>query len=300
MSDSFMSKGLGESQKMPSSTSMRPQFTNRLYLPIGKGSQIVLLDGDSVNIYEHGIFITGDKTGMKLKVTCVSPGKDPVPGKCRICNAMIKDDRISRKFVSYLSCIDLSKFTIEGNTYTHTRKLVPLNAQAAKRLLRRQKEYGSLKGWMFKIFRNEKTSPTVGDDWEPVKRVNLIEYFKSSPRIKGLMEFYKKQGKNISPAEALKMLTSPFDYAKELEPTQQRIEYFLGYIGMSDKPITDAPEETDYDYSDGSATVSSDDEKDFDDFESFEAPEEEEEEEVKQPKKLLKHKSKFKKIKKTI
>ena len=74
MSSPFMTRGLGKSKKMPGSTSVRPDFANRLYLPIGKGTTLVLLDDESVNVYEHSVFIQGDKGAMKMKVTCTSPG----------------------------------------------------------------------------------------------------------------------------------------------------------------------------------------------------------------------------------
>jgi hypothetical protein len=293
---------------MPGTSSVRPDFANRLYLPMTKGTTIVLLDSESVNIYEHGVFIQGDKTSMKLKVTCTSPGPDPVPGKCRICNAMIKDERITRKFVAYLSCIDLAKFTIEGTEWTHTRKLVPLNNQAAKKLLRRQEEHGSLKGAMFKIYRNEQTSPTVGDDWSFLKRVKLSEFFANSPRIKTIRDYYaKRQGKVISPQEALQLLISPFPYETELEPTQKKIDYFLGYIGFGDAPKTAEPakEDATYDYSDTAdkdkeptkEKAKEGDESEEEDFTDFEEGEEEDEPPTapKKAKKLMfkKHKPKF-------
>jgi len=298
MGSSYMNRGLETAKKMPGSTSVRPDFANRLYLPIGKGTKLILLDDEAVQVYEHSVFIQGDKNAMKMKVTCTSPGPDPVPGKCRICNAMIKDERIARKFVAYLSCIDLSKFEIEGRQYTHTRKLVPLNSQAAKRLLTRREEFGSLKGGMFKIFRNEKTSPTVGDDWMWIKRVNRPKFFANSPRIKMIQDYFKRKGQTISEKEALKMLIAPFDYEKELEPTKKRIDFFLGYLGLGDAPKVEESESESYDYSDddeeeetSSADASVDDDEEEEDFTDFE---DEEEEAPPKPKK----KAKKKKVKK--
>jgi len=293
MGSSFMTTGLNKSKSMPGSTSVRPDFANRLYLPIGKGTKIVLLDDDSVNIYEHSVWVQGDKNAMKMKVTCTSPGKMPVPNSCRICNAMIKDERISRKFVAYLSAIDLSKFSIDGKEYTHTRKLIPLNNPAAKTLLRRKEEFGPLKGSIFKIFRNEKTSPVVGDDWVRIKRIKLAEFFAESPRVETIRAHYKKIGQNISKAEAVKILIAPFDYATELEPTDQRVEYFLGYLGFGDAPTTKEPESSTYDYSDDDEEDDSSDikEEDFTEFEDDDEP-------PVTPKKKKKKKKKAKKSKK--
>lgn len=260
--------------KLPPSTSLRPKFTNRLYLPVDKGTQIVLLDDEAVNIYEHTVFIQGDKGSMKLKVTCVSPGADPVPEKCRICNAMIKDERIARKFVAYLSCIDLAVFEIEGRKITHTRKLVPLNHMAAKKLKRRRDTVGSLRYAMFKIFRNQKMSPQVGDDWDYIKTVDPVG-FQSSPRIKMLMESFAKQGKTISPKEAWQMLIAPFNYAEELEPTKQRVDYFLGYLGIGDGVAPAPTDGSAYSYADdslGGAPVSGESDFGAADFQSFDEP----------------------------
>lgn len=288
---SFFTEGLDKAKKMPGSSSIKPNLATRLYLPIGKGTKIVLLDDGGVNIYEHSIFIRGDKTAMKLKVTCKSPGPDPVPNKCRICNAMIKDDRIARKYVSYLSCVDLSKFEIDGTTYTHVRKLVPLNKQAAKKFERRKKERGTLVGAVLKLFRNEKTSPVIGDEVEYIKRVNLPKMFMKSPRIQGLIDFYAKRGESITEKEALKILITPFDYSKELEPTEKRVDYFLAYIaGDNPKPPVEEEENTDYDYSDDSVTAADDEEEDFTDFED-------DDEEPPKPKKKKKAKKKKKKKK---
>lgn len=268
---SFYSTGLDEANSKPGYSSIRPRFTNRLYVPVGKEARIVLLDDESVNIYEHGIWIQGDKKSMKLKVTCMSPGPDPVPHKCRICNAMIKDERITRYFVANLSCIDLGKFTIDGKTFTHTKKLVPLNNKAAKILIRRKASKGSLVGAVFTCARSEKTSPRVGDDWTLEKRVNLVKMFMKSPRIKMIQDYWAKQGKKLSPKEALKELITPFNYEEELAPTDKRISYFLGYIGFDDAPKVEDPEKDGgndpYDYSnDDSADVDADDE-DFTEFE---------------------------------
>lgn len=275
MPDFMQKNGLGKTGELPGSSSMRPRFANRLYLPVDKGTQIILLDDEAVQVYEHSVYIQGDKGAMRMKVTCISPGADPVPDKCRICNAMIKDERVARKFIAYLSCIDLAVFEIDGRKITHTRKLVPLNHQAAKRLLRRREGIGSLKGAMFKIFRNQRTSPQVGDDWDYVKTVDL-NGFKKSPRIKMLQEFFAKQGKQITPKEAFQLLISPFDYKEELEPTKQKVDYFLGYIGFGDAPVEkDSSEETGagFNYADDSLGSDKDfDEEDFNVFDDASPP----------------------------
>jgi len=274
MPDYMQTGGLDNVDKLPPSTSLRPKFANRLYLPVDKGTQLVLLDEDAVNIYEHGVFIQGDKGSMKMKVTCVSPGADPVPDKCRICNAMIKDERIVRKYVAYLSCIDLAVFNIEGRTITHTRKMVPLNHQAAKMLKRRRESFGSLRFAMFKVYRNQKTSPQVGDDWTFMKKVDP-RGFQNSPRIKMLIESFGKQGKTISPKEAWQMLIAPFNYAEELEPTKQKVDYFLGYLGIGDG-VAAQPDSGNFNYADDTlmgAPASGETDFGDSDFATFDEPE---------------------------
>jgi len=276
MGNNFMQKGLKTGTQKSGYSSVIPRFTNRLYLPVGAKDRIILLDDaqDAAVVYEHGIYIQGDKGSMKLRVTCLSAGEDAVPTKCRLCNAMIQDDRIYRQATSFLSCIALSSFTIEGETYTHMKKLVPLNVKAAKRLLARREDIGSLKGAMFAIYRSDQTEPRVGGDWQFLKRINLLKFFKNSPRLDQLIASAKKRGVELSKAQALKQMITPFDYAEELAPTAKKINYFLGYIGMDDQiKGSSAEDSTSKEYEEAYG----DDEPDVpeEDFSEFEDDEEE-------------------------
>lgn len=283
----WMQQGMDKGVKKQGSTSMRPAKFPRLYVPIDTKTKIVLLDDveDAVQVYEHGVFIQGDKQSKDLKVTCLSAGEDPVPTKCRVCGAMIKDERIYRSNTMFLTCVSLDSFVIEGTKYTHIKKLVPLNVKAAKKLLQRKKDLGSLKGAMFSIYRSDQTSPRVGDDWQFIKRVNLIQFFNNSPRLKQLIKNAKKRGENLSLTQALKDLITPFDYKAVLAPSQKKTDYFLGYLGMGSDQVSakDESVEEEIDYDEDETTEA-------EDFSEFEDDADEPVKPLKKKKKVVKKK----------
>ncbi len=263
-------RGLGKSHDVPSGGGVRPRFERRLWLRPGDETDIVLCDDVSYNIYEHAMFLKGDKTAAKIKVTCLSDEKDGDPQRCRLCNAQLRHDLIGRTWVGFLTVIDLSKRTWQNREITHEKLLIPLDKKIAMRLDKRRETKGSLVGAHFHLYRTDSNASRVGDDWELMGFKDLKKFFAKSPRIPEIIEYNKKRdGTILTPAQARDWLVTPYDYDEILAHTQKRVTYFLAYLGIDDRPKdgeegADASTVVDYgdgggDFADGAGTDHTDD-----------------------------------------
>jgi|GEM_PF-1631140 len=231
----FATRGMGEANNVPSSSRVKPQFEKRLFLRPGDEMDIVLLDDNSFNIWEHGMFLKGDKQASKIKVTCPDGTADGDPKECRICNAMIRHDLIGRNWRGFLTVVDLSKRTWRGKTYVDVKKLLPLDKKTAMILERKRDKRGSLVGAQMHLYRTDGNSSSVGDDWELVDIEDPKKRFKNSPQIERTIDWAKKKdGTILTRSQALAVFCSPYDYNEVLAPDAKKVRYFLAYMGIDD------------------------------------------------------------------
>lgn len=243
----FATRGLGEAEGVPQSS--RQRFEKEFYLREGDEADIVLLDDESFNVYRHSLFLKGDSKAAKIKCTCPDSSPDGDPKGCRVCNAMIHDDsRIGRYWVGYLTIIDLRETEWKGQKWTHTKKLLPLDRKTAMKLAKKKQKNGSLVGAKFHLYRTDKNASRVGDDWEMTAKLDLKKFFGKSPRIKGLVEGAKRKGETLTDADALAMLTTPYDYEEVLDPDPKKAAFLLAYLGVDDGVKKEDGEQT-VDYS---------------------------------------------------
>jgi hypothetical protein len=233
------SKGLEKAEEAAANSGgggMNPRFATWLYLRPKDKTKVVLLDGEGFNFYVHGMYIQGDKKAGKIHVACMSDSNDGDPMKCRICNAYLHDQRITRKPVTCLTVIDTRPFSFNGVNYVDMKKIAALPVARAKYLAEKAEEKGGLvrngKGAMFSIYRGDPKSAACGDNWEYAGHVELAKHFANSKRLKQMMDAAQKAGKKLTPQEALKELIKPYDYEAEFDPTPARVNYFLAYLGI--------------------------------------------------------------------
>jgi len=242
----FATRGLGEAEGVPQSS--RARFEKEFYLREGDEADIILLDDESFNVYRHSLFLKGDSKAAKIKCTCPDSSPDGDPKNCRVCNAMIRDDsRIGRYWVGYLTIIDLRETEWKGKTWTHTKKLLPLDRKTAMKLAKKRQKNGSLVGAKFHLYRTDRNASRVGDDWEMTGKMDLKKFFAKSPRIKGIIEGAKRQGQTLSEVEALNLLITPYDYEEVLNPDPKKSAFLLAYLGVDDGvKKEDGEQEVDY------------------------------------------------------
>jgi len=239
----FASRGLGEADKVPASSRVKPSFEKRLFLRPGDEVDIVLLDDISFNIWEHGMFLKGDKQASKIKCTCPDGSADGDPRACRICNAMLRHDLIGRQWRGFLTVVDMTKRTWKGKTYEHVKKLLPLDKKTAMILEKKREKRSSLVGAQFHLYRTEQTASSVGDDWELLDIDDPKRRFKNSPQIDQTIEWEKKKnGTILTRAQALALFCSPYDYDTVLAPDKKKTAYFLAYMGIEDQTSGDEAE----------------------------------------------------------
>lgn len=241
----FASRGLGEADKVPASSRVKPSFEKRLFLRPGDEVDIVLLDDVSFNVWEHGMFLKGDKQASKIKVTCPDGSADGDPKNCRICNAMLRHDLIGRQWRGFLTVVDLTKRQWKGKTYVDVKKLLPLDKKTAMILEKKREKRGSLVGAQFHLYRTEQTASSVGDDWELIDIEEPKKRFKNSPQIAQTIDWEKKKnGTILTRAQALALFCSAYDYDTILAPDKKKVTYFLAYMGIDDAPTDESEEES--------------------------------------------------------
>jgi len=165
----------------------------RFYMKYGTEANIVFLDDLLFPAKEHQMKkIVGDKQ-MTYFETCI----EDIEGECPPCENGV------RSFLGFASTIiHLDPVGKEGKEYPPTKKLIVIKQGAAENWLRRQKEYGSLVGKVFKLYRStDSKSPTTGSDIDFKKDVDWEK-----------LKQYAPEGTN--PDEWIQ----PFNYAEIFQP----------------------------------------------------------------------------------
>jgi hypothetical protein len=248
------SRGLGAAKENPSSSRLTPRFAQRFWLPAGASKDIVLLDDESYNVWEHGLFIRGDSQASKIKVTCTDDTPDGDPRRCAACNAMLKGSKvIGRNAVYFLTIIELGFWTNKkGEKIYHTKRLLPLDKEMAMVLEKKKEAKGkSFVGAKFRVYRADNRSNRVGNDWDLEGWVKLHKFFADSPQLSYIIERERRFGRNITKKEAVDLLVSPMDYDTVLAPDSKKLRYMLTYVGLD---VSGSPDDGsgEVDYSDPS------------------------------------------------
>jgi len=159
------------------------QAGTRFWMPRATSKKIVFLtEGtEALGLWEHQFRMGGKYTNW---LSCL----EPMRLKCHLCEwAAAHEGQFSRGKILVFSIIDCEEFTTRaGETKANVVKLLCAKSQTAELLKRKylsQLEEGrGLKGAMFQVYRsNEPTSPSVGNDYEYKKHVDLDTFPDATP-----------------------------------------------------------------------------------------------------------------------
>jgi hypothetical protein len=147
---------------------------DRVWIPAGKSTELVFVDDTAISFEEHNAHINGN---WKNWMTCAAPITDEGEPEC--CRILGKD---SRYRVTMLTVVDCSKWTDKkGNVHQYEVKVLPAKYKTAQKLERKSgdlaKEGKSLIGRLYKVVRETDKSPSVGDEYEFTRDVDLGKLF---------------------------------------------------------------------------------------------------------------------------
>jgi hypothetical protein len=176
----------------------------RIWMPPDSSKDLVFVDDVPAAIHEHNPKINGD---WKNWITCLKNIEDTVPC-CDILGAN------TRYYVGYFTVIDCTPWTDKkGNTYQYELKLLPAKLKTLKKLQRKKEARGSLIGAKFKATREDKKSPTVGDEFEFIGEADMAKAFASANyHNKKMTELFAAAGQN---PDALAKLKKTFQVATD-------------------------------------------------------------------------------------
>ncbi len=158
--------------------------TFRFWLSPGKGANVVFLDDEPQRFLEHNIQISG-KWGNTF-VCRMNLVEDDPDVRCPLCEA---GDRPSE--VGALTIIDRTEWTgKKGNSGKDTKKLY-MATRKTQNALEWWKEQlgGSFKNHEFAVFRNEKTDPRVGNQFNHIGVIDLEKTFPDKKEPEDLLIF---------------------------------------------------------------------------------------------------------------
>jgi hypothetical protein len=192
--------------------------------------KVCLLDDNPMVGYRHKIntYPLGrsiDIRAKDIRMACASAtSKDPDPRTCVLCEAMLRHgDIVKRFFTANLTIIDETGYYSKKNNrqVTNLKNLLELDFPYYK-VFEEQKKVapgGTIAGMRFNVMRpsgDPTRTKTFGDAWTPLGIVNPMEHFWRCDAIPHLIEFAKNKGRTLSWEEAVRELTTPVDYMREV------------------------------------------------------------------------------------
>lgn len=185
--------GTGVDQNMDAGTRKPSSAGTRFWMPKGSSKEIIFLtDGSGPlpygppKIFEHNPPIGQGKQRWMNWFTCVESitGK----GKCPLCQFAESHNGVGRRYAGmFFSIIDTTEFEDRsGQLRKNTKRLLVAKRDTTeligRKYLARVEAGEKLRGAMFRVHRsNSDKSPSVGDDYEFMKMVDLKDYPESEP-----------------------------------------------------------------------------------------------------------------------
>lgn len=169
-------------------------FRLRLPYGMGAGRDILYLDDEPFRLWEHN---GKDRESGRWNVYAPCRKRNKIgDGICPPCEKMAKDVPINLYNIGMLTAIDISfavgkEYRGERNYYLCEKRLVPAKRGsqdypgALADLHRIREREGRLRGLVIHQLRKGKKSPTIGDSFEVIERLNedqIIDYLKNRVR----------------------------------------------------------------------------------------------------------------------
>lgn len=138
-----------------------------------------------------------------------------------------------RYYVGYFTVVDCSEWTdSKGVKHQYEVKLLPAKMKTLKKFKRKKEDKGSLVGAMFTAFREDSRSPSVGDEFEFKREVDLNKLFEvavySNKKLKEVFSLAEKEGRVDELAQTFQVIREagggitktlvPFNYFELLKP----------------------------------------------------------------------------------
>ena len=183
---------------------------DRIWIPAGKSREIIFVDASAFTFDEHNWFANGS---WKNWLTCAAPITEG--GEPRCCSKLGSKEGKYR--VTMFTVIDCDKWTDKkGNSRQYEVKVLPAKFNTAQKLHRKAEELAkdskTLVGRLYRVTRETSKSPSVGDEYEFVREVDMAKLFAvATYKGKKLSELYDKADE--SAAEYAK-LARVFNVAK--------------------------------------------------------------------------------------
>jgi hypothetical protein len=165
---SFMSVGYDQLED-----NKREFLPDRFWIPTGQSREIVFIDSLPAVFKEHNAKLNGS---WKNWLTCAAPYMSD--GDLAPCCSIIGEPYQ----VAMYTIIDCSSWTDKkGNSRQYEIKVLPAKYKTAMKLKRKngdlQPEGKSLSGRLYKVVRETDKSPSVGDEYEYVRDVDVSKLF---------------------------------------------------------------------------------------------------------------------------
>jgi len=157
---------------------------SRFWLKVGSEARIIFLDdfdwtvergGHTMPLvpfcrYEYKLDLDGDWANC-VYVTCTKTAGIP----CKPADLGFR-----RMFVGAMTILDVTpwKDRDTGEMRVTPRKKLLMAVPSALSIIETKKERkGNLKGWLYTVARHEKRSPRVGDDYEPMEKIDDLKAY---------------------------------------------------------------------------------------------------------------------------
>lgn len=183
---------------------------DRIWIPAGKSRELIFIDSQAFTFDEHNAFINGS---WKNWMTCSAPiTEEGEPECCRILGT-----KEGRYRVTMFTVIDCDKWTDKkGNVRQYEVKVLPAKFNTAQKLHRKAEELAkdnkTLVGRLYKVTRETAKSPSVGDEYEYVRDVDMSKLFSvATYKGKKLTELWDKADES---ADVFTKLARVFNVAK--------------------------------------------------------------------------------------
>jgi hypothetical protein len=176
----------------------------RFWMPAGESREFVFLEDEPFCIYEHNPKMNGN---FRNWITCV---KGILDGPAPCCEEIGEK---TRYYVGYFTVVDCSKWTDKkGNTYQYELKFLAAKLKTLKKFKRKKEDRitgggDGLVGCLYKGFREDDKSPSVGDEFEFLRTVDLSKLLAvANYKGKKMADLFQKANEDPTNLERLKKI----------------------------------------------------------------------------------------------
>jgi len=176
------------------------QTPNRFWVPVGERREVVFIDDDPVQLYEHNPKMGGT---WRNWMTCLKDIEDPCPA-CEVFGEK------TRYYVGYLTCVDVTKWVDKkGNAHQFELSFFAAKFGTMKKLRRKiedaKEAERSFKGSLYRASRDTDKEPSSGSELEYIRAADTVKLFDLAMfRGKRLSELFDKAEQNAQTLESLK------------------------------------------------------------------------------------------------